>query len=206
MENELLLTKEERYEAGWGRDQNFDIDTLLEAQVTKVLKGRLDRPELMKQAKEIVLSIRQYLCNTEFAPEPFTEPVDLNKLTVVFPKKILALGPDIEEAKAEGYDEGYSKSMSLIEVAEQLAKKQERTRLMEEGLFTEKQFLNKFHRLLKSDEDKPMKIMAKIVRNEVEEAKREERERIERLVMAEFIDTNGTECVSVPKQALQEEK
>lgn len=97
-QDELLLTDEERYKAGWGRDQNFDIDTLLEAQVTKVLDGRLDRPELMKQAKEIVLSIRQYLCNTEFAPEPFTEPVDLNKLTVVFPKKILAL---IIEAKRE---------------------------------------------------------------------------------------------------------
>ena len=45
---------------------------------------------LLTELKEIVLHIRQYLCNTEFAPEPFTKPIDLEKLTVDFPKQILA--------------------------------------------------------------------------------------------------------------------
>ena len=46
--------------------------------------------ELLTELKEIVLQIRQYLCNTEFAPEPFTKPIDPEKLTVDFPKQILA--------------------------------------------------------------------------------------------------------------------
>lgn len=37
---------------------------------------------------EIVLRIRQYLCNTEFAPEPFTKPVDIDILKVQFPNQI----------------------------------------------------------------------------------------------------------------------
>lgn len=45
---------------------------------------------LLTELKEIVLEIRQYLCNTEFAPEPFKEPIDPNKLTVEFPNQILA--------------------------------------------------------------------------------------------------------------------
>ena len=44
----------------------------------------MDREKL----KEIVLEIRQYLCNTEFAPEPFREPIDPDKLTIEFPQKI----------------------------------------------------------------------------------------------------------------------
>lgn len=47
--------------------------------------------ELERELKEIVLEVRQYLCNTEFAPEPFKEPVDAKVLTVEFPKKLLAL-------------------------------------------------------------------------------------------------------------------
>jgi hypothetical protein len=47
--------------------------------------------ELREQIAEIVLEVRQYLCNTEFAPEPFTSPVDIDKLKVDFPKKIIAL-------------------------------------------------------------------------------------------------------------------
>lgn len=39
--------------------------------------------------KEWVLEIRQYLCNTEFAPEPLKEPVDSDVLTVEFPKKLI---------------------------------------------------------------------------------------------------------------------
>ena len=38
---------------------------------------------------EWVLEIRQYLINTEFAPELFTKPVDPNVLTIEFPKKLL---------------------------------------------------------------------------------------------------------------------
>lgn len=48
-------------------------------------------PEQREKIKEIVLEIRQYLCNTEFAPEPFTEAIDPNKLIVEFPNKILSL-------------------------------------------------------------------------------------------------------------------
>jgi len=32
--------------------------------------------ELREAIREILLAARQYLCDTEFAPEPFTEPVD----------------------------------------------------------------------------------------------------------------------------------
>ena len=45
---------------------------------------------IKEKIKEIVLEIRQYLCNTEFAPEPFTEPVDPDKLTIEFPNQILS--------------------------------------------------------------------------------------------------------------------
>jgi len=44
---------------------------------------------LLTELREIVLSIRQYLCNTEFAPEPFTKPINPDKLTVEFPHQIL---------------------------------------------------------------------------------------------------------------------
>ena len=47
--------------------------------------------ELERELKEIVLEVRQYLCNTEFAPEPFKKPVDAKVLTIEFPKKLLAL-------------------------------------------------------------------------------------------------------------------
>lgn len=46
--------------------------------------------EVREAVAEWVLEIRQYLCNTEFAPEPFTEEVDINKLKVEFPDKILS--------------------------------------------------------------------------------------------------------------------
>jgi len=38
----------------------------------------------------------------------------------------------------------------------------------------------------------------------VEEAKKQERERIRRTILAIFIDEKGTKCVSIPKQALKE--
>ena len=49
------------------------------------------REAILEQLGEIVLEVRQYLLNTEFAPAPFTEPVDPSVLTGVFPAKILAL-------------------------------------------------------------------------------------------------------------------
>ena len=66
---------------------------------------------LLTELKEIVLQIRQYLCNTEFAPEPFTKPIDPEKLTVDFPKQILAKAKQHYElekafAKEEGFDAG----------------------------------------------------------------------------------------------------
>lgn len=44
---------------------------------------------IREEIKEFVLEVRQYLCNTEFAPEPFTEPVDIDKLTKEFPKELM---------------------------------------------------------------------------------------------------------------------
>ena len=67
--------------------------------------------------------------------------------------------------------------LNLFKVEVDKAKKQERTRLMKRGLLTEKQFLWKFYNLLQSDEDKPMKIVARIVNNEAEEARKMEKER-----------------------------
>lgn len=40
----------------------------------------------------------------------------------------------------------------------------------------------------------------------MEEGRREERERIQGLALAEFDDKNGKECVSIPKQALKGER
>ncbi len=36
--------------------------------------------EIREGMWEFILEVRQYLCNTEFAPGPFSEPVDLNVL------------------------------------------------------------------------------------------------------------------------------
>ena len=47
--------------------------------------------KLREEVKDLILQVRQHLCNTEFAPEPFTEPVDINKLTIDFPNQILSL-------------------------------------------------------------------------------------------------------------------
>ena len=47
---------------------------------------------------EIILAVRQYLLNTEFAPEPLGEPVDPKKLTEYFPDAILAI-PQIKEGQ-----------------------------------------------------------------------------------------------------------
>jgi len=46
--------------------------------------------EIREGIKEWVLEIRQYLCSTEFAPEPFKEPVETDVLTIEFPKKLLS--------------------------------------------------------------------------------------------------------------------
>ncbi|TET43033.1 MAG: hypothetical protein E3J60_01185 [Dehalococcoidia bacterium] len=49
------------------------------------------KQDKIERVKEIVLEIRQYLCSTEFAPEPFTKPVDVKVLTEDFPSKICQL-------------------------------------------------------------------------------------------------------------------
>jgi len=52
----------------------------------------MTKTEALREAiKEQVLEIRQYLLNTEFAPEPFTKPVDLKILREKFPNDILRL-------------------------------------------------------------------------------------------------------------------
>jgi len=50
-----------------------------------------DIEEMKEALKEQVLEIRQYLCNTEFAPEPFTEPIDPDVLLNKFPDQLLSL-------------------------------------------------------------------------------------------------------------------
>lgn len=47
--------------------------------------------EIREKLADIILEIRAYLCNTEFAPEPFTEPVDAEILRVKYPSQILAI-------------------------------------------------------------------------------------------------------------------
>ena len=51
----------------------------------------MNEQELLAKLGEIILEVRQYLCNKEFAPMPFTEATDPEVLKVEFPKKILAL-------------------------------------------------------------------------------------------------------------------
>ena len=74
---------------------------------------------LLKELREIVLNIRQYLVNTEFAPEPFTEPINPDKLTVEFPTLILAKVQAhyehlIEEAKKQEGERIYSRGDFLL--------------------------------------------------------------------------------------------
>ena len=47
--------------------------------------------KLREELIQIILEIRQYLCTTEFAPEPFTEPLDIDVLKIKFPNQILDL-------------------------------------------------------------------------------------------------------------------
>jgi len=46
--------------------------------------------ELRENLKDTILEIRQYLLNTEFAPMPFTEPLDVKKLKDGFADQILS--------------------------------------------------------------------------------------------------------------------
>ncbi len=59
--------------------------------------------DVREQLAEIVLEIRTYLLSTEFAPEPFTEPVNIDKLKISFPNQIIAqvIQPLLEKARQE---------------------------------------------------------------------------------------------------------
>lgn len=46
--------------------------------------------EIKQEMGQWVLRIRQYLLNTEFCPEPFTKPVDIDVLKNKFPDEILS--------------------------------------------------------------------------------------------------------------------
>ena len=54
--------------------------------------------KLREEIKELVLEIRQYLCNTEFAAAPFTEPYDPDVLLKKFPKQFLQACQDMDMA------------------------------------------------------------------------------------------------------------
>ena len=47
--------------------------------------------ELVKKIAGVILEIRQYLGDTEFAPLPFKSPVSIYTLKVIYPKRIIAL-------------------------------------------------------------------------------------------------------------------
>jgi len=51
-----------------------------------------------EELREIILGIRQAMCNTEFAPEPFTKPLDIDKLVADTEVKLLSLLSQEEEA------------------------------------------------------------------------------------------------------------
>jgi len=73
----------------------------------------MTKTESLREAiKEQVLEIRQYILNTESAPEPFTKQVDIQVLTVEFPDKILRL------CKEHGLEFVEGDSRFLIEVTE----------------------------------------------------------------------------------------
>ena len=62
---------------------------------------------MREKIAEIILAVRQYLLNTEFAPEPLGEPVDPKKLTEYFPDAILAIleikeGQELREKAESG--------------------------------------------------------------------------------------------------------
>ena len=48
-----------------------------------------EQEEIKQEMGQWVLRIRQYLLNTEFCPEPFTKPVDVDVLKNKFPDEIL---------------------------------------------------------------------------------------------------------------------
>ncbi len=43
-------------------------------------KEKTKQEEIREGMWEFILEVRQYLCNTEFAPDPFTNPVDTDIL------------------------------------------------------------------------------------------------------------------------------
>jgi len=70
--------------------------------------------KLRAEVGEIVLEIRQYLCNTEFAPQPFTEPLDPKKLTQEFPEKIIKLVAELTRKETEEkYKEHWKRHLEI---------------------------------------------------------------------------------------------
>ena len=73
--------------------------------------------EIGKGMGEFILEIRQYLCNTEFAPEPFTKPVDidvLRKMGIDQLKKMDAQGVVILEDRVQKFSEKTGQSIEPV--------------------------------------------------------------------------------------------
>lgn len=62
-----------------------------------------DIKEMRDELKEIILLVRQYLCNTEFAEEPFTKEIDPD----IFPGKFVDM--IIDKTARIVWDEAYAK-------------------------------------------------------------------------------------------------
>lgn len=58
--------------------------------------------EIREGIWEFILEIRQYLCNTEFAPEPFTKPVDLEVLREMGKTQLKKMGSQGVVIKVDG--------------------------------------------------------------------------------------------------------
>ena len=69
----------------------YDLASRFVDRTYQLFPQPLTDEELEGELAEMMLKVRQYLLSTEFAPEPFYEPLDIDELKVRFPKRILAL-------------------------------------------------------------------------------------------------------------------
>lgn len=67
--------------------------------------------EALEALIEVILEVRHYLYNTEFAPDGWVEPVDINKLRVDFPNQIL----NLKDAQGKPYLAVLAKDQSVPE-------------------------------------------------------------------------------------------
>ncbi|KKN73857.1 hypothetical protein LCGC14_0396590 [marine sediment metagenome] len=64
--------------------------------------GRTKQDIIREGMWQFILEIRQYLCDTEFAPEPFTKPVDLDVLRGMGEAQLEKMGSKVIKALNKG--------------------------------------------------------------------------------------------------------